>query len=622
MDAWSNIVLSVVSSFYEDQRKIVMEFLTSGLSASFVGTFLWLIILWVADRIGNITFKVLKLDLNDLSAQEVRLFAVGTGLIFISLEVLFLGLFHELSRLSLIIFLVLTLLISLAIRPLNPKLLLDALSIKFGNLLEKLIFCFIVLVFLMAWIQAMAPPIGNDALAYHLFYPKEFILQHKIFYVENARESLWPFQTEMFFLLGLLLQGTSMVQAVHWSFFILTALAIHAFALRYFGSFAAMIAVLIFVLCPAAFAQSGHAYVDLVLAFYVFLAVYAFMLNGILPMHSAALLSGIAAAGALSTKYLGISAAATLFFLWVISTKVNLKGLGLWILGAVLFSSVWYLRSWWVIGNPVYPFFSKIFGSGLDFDIAANVGMGKRWIDFMKFPWNLTMYPNNFGGESVGPLFLIFTPCLIFRIRSLSKQAIYFVLFTVVYTFLLFKQSQHARFYLSVVPFLSVAAAIAFCSLQGIWLKRAGFFCLGIVLLIHSGVYVYRLRNCWKVVLGQETAQNYLAKFERSFEGYRYFKEHASADTKIFNSAEVRAFYNENPGMIFDSIFLRQSLQKSGRTLEDYLDKERFQYIWLQEGSDPALFQYVQRKGYSQVFRYDATERPTTFHYLVFETKS
>jgi len=600
-----------------------MEFLTSGFLVSLEASVLWITVLWISGRMGGGVLGACHLELSHhLTAQELRLFSVSLGLILVSLGILLLGLCRHLTVTATAIFLAIALLLSFAIKPSQNYFSLHSLLPKFNEVWEKPIFYFVILVFLMAWVQAMAPPIGNDALAYHLFYPKEFIHHHKIFYVPDARESLWPFQTEMLFLLGLLLQGTSLAQAIHYSFFVLTAIAIHAFVLRFFNSLTAIIAALIFVLCPAAFAQSGHAYVDLALAFYIFLAVYAFALTDSLLEDHAAVLSAIGMAGAVATKYLGLSAAFVLTSLWFVKSKARPKTMAAWIFGITVLSGLWYLRSWWVIGNPVYPFFSKIFGSGLEFDIGANVGMGQGWMDFIKFPWNLTMYPGAFGGESIGPLFLLFIPCSLIHIKYIEHRTRYFLIFTVFYTFILFKQSQHARFYLSIVPILSVATATSFsvCVKRGMWLRRVSITCLAAVLFLQCGVYAYRLRNNWRVVFGIESAKDYLLKAERSFLGYLYLKEHARHDDKIFNSAEVRAFYNESPTMKFDSLFFRQSLEKTHQILEDFLDQNKFAYIWLmKEISDPELFKYVNSRGYTLVYSYSATERPTTFNYLIFK---
>ena len=77
-------------------------------------------------------------------------------------------------------------------------------------------------------------------------------------------------------------------------------------------------------------------------------------------------------------------------------------------------SGFWYIHSWAAIGNPVYPFFPDLFGgSGFKFNIGVNAGMGNNLPAFLKLLWNMTMYPRNFGGEMMGPLFLMFVPLLL-----------------------------------------------------------------------------------------------------------------------------------------------------------------------------------------------------------------
>jgi len=374
------------------------------------------------------------------------------------------------------------------------------------------------------------------------------------------------------------------------------------------------------VFCPAAFAQAGQAYVDLSFAFFTFLTIYAFCLNEAIGERRAAVLSGLFCGGALATKYLALSLAAVLALLWVIRSKERLRTFAYFVLSSALVSGIWYVRSWVVAGNPVYPFFPEIFGRGIAFDAGAGVGMGKGLLDFLKFGWNVSVHPESFGGEMIGPLFFLFLPLLLLPVEKKSSRAFYLFLFSFLYIFLLFHQSQQARFYLSLVPLLAVGVGVSVANLTGKkgFLRTIGILVFVAVLFLHAGVYVYRLRNSWPVILGLESPKDYLSRFERSFNGYLYFQKNAKPDEKIFNFADVRHFYNANPGMLHCTPAFRAWLKAENKTIPDYLNEHPFEYIWLREDSEFHLQEYALSHGYRLVHAYEQREGAGLFRYQVF----
>ncbi|OIO37745.1 MAG: hypothetical protein AUJ71_04630 [Candidatus Omnitrophica bacterium CG1_02_49_16] len=599
-----------------------MEFLTAGIFSSLWSTALLVVVLFAAGRMGRLLLGCLGCKKEDFVWNEALLFSWGIGLIFLSLAVLAIGLTGLLTRTSLVVLIAFLILVTSFFKHLNPfeinKILSSDLT-RWGQLFIAAV-SFVVI---LSWIQAVMPPIGNDALAYHLYHAKEFVLHQRIAYVPYSRESLWPYQTEMLFTLGLALQGTLLAGLFHWIFYPLTAALIFSFCLRHHSLRVAQIASLIFLLTPAAFAQSGHAYVDLSLTFFIFLALYAFSLKDSLGGVKAALLSGLCMGGALSTKYLGLSAFVALLALWIWDERKNVKVLICYTVSAGAVSVVWYLRSWWLIGNPFYPFFSRWFGGhGFDFDIGAGVGMGTDLPATVLFLWNLTLRPWNFGGESMGPVYLMFTPLAIALIPRARQRMLGMAGFAVFFFLILFHQSQQARFYLALTPCLSVAAASVIYSFLGkkTWTRPviAGF--LTVILALHLGIFFYRLRSAWPVLFGKESAENYLMIHERSFRGYWFIKNNAKTGERLFNTAEVRYFFNPMlNGMIYDCTPLRLDLQGKHLSMEQFLEKEKFSYIWTFDDTAADVRHYIATHKYKKVYSYDFTEKLAAFHYDIYQ---
>ncbi len=605
-----------------------MQFIGAGPIVALWATTLLLIVLFAAFRVGSLMLQLLKLPDTTLTKREHVLFALAAGLVIVSLTILGIGSFGLLTRPYVCAALCFFMIAPYSVSSKRPpcQLVLTSGSVRSAAQV-KFFWILTIPVFFFSWIQAQMPAGGTDALAYHLFHPKLYVLQQKIFHMppEFNRESLWPYQTEMLFTLGLLLQGTLLAQLFHWVFYILTSAAVFMFGERFFGRSLAYLSALVFIFTPAAFAQSGYAYVDLSLAFYTFLALYVLLIasygNCVRPWF----LSGFFAGGAAATKLLGLGCVLILFLGALIVTRINWRVLLCFALGCFVASGVWYLRSWIILGNPVFPFFSSLFqGNGWHHEISEGVSMGKDFKAFLLLPWNMTMYPRNFGGEMVGPFFLLFLPLFFVQsIRKSSRVLASLALFAVFYGGFLFTQSQHVRFFLSVLPVISVAVGVSLelCMRRRGPLRHAVMAVLALVFLTHMGIFVYRTRDCWPVAIGKMSARDYLLAYERSFKGNDYLLRHMQASEQLLYSAEVRYFYNDNKNVVWDCYPLRLVLTQKGMTLTQFLSGKQLDYVWLGDDTTQELWDYVRDRDYELAYQYQFIEKPTTFNNYIYRLK-
>lgn len=551
-----------------------------------------------------------------LSLLEVFLFSSASGFGLLSLLLLVLGV-AGLIRLEWVI----GTLVLVAVIGRWPSKIRPGFSGSGQTGFAKILWIWMGLLLAGSWIQALAPPIGTDALSYHLHHPKLFIEAQQMYFIPRARESLWPYLTEMLFMIGLMIQGTTLAQLFHWIFYPLTTAAVYAFALRFYGRREAVLAAVFFLLCPMGFAQSGHCYVDLSLAFFTFLIFYGFALKSQIEEGRAAALSGWAAGGALATKYLGLSSAMIATAFWLFRSRRRWRNTVLFLLVAGLVSAGWYVHSWIRSGNPVYPFFPHIFGTGLDFDISEGAGFSKGLPDFLKFGWDVAMYPRVFGGEVFGAQYLIFVPLLVFYWKGAKRVSREMAVFTLIYTFFLFKQSQYARFYLSVAPFLAVGSAVALSEIlkeKNRLSKAAAVGAFALLIVLQSGIAWHRLGSVWGVVSGRQSGEAYLMEKERSFKGFLYIRDHAKPGDTVLNSGDVRHFYSAHPGTVMDTLFLRKELKEQEKTILDLLKEKQFDFIWHQD--DPEVEAYAKEAGYEAVYAYDFTEGPKTWRLTVYES--
>lgn len=593
-----------------------MAFVHTGVWDAVTSLGLAALVLFACRGTGSAVLERFGIKNGLMSPQETSLFGTALGILFLSLTVLALGSFKVLTRMNVWIVVCVFLALSLTDRPRRTPFhtALDYFRKNRG------LGAMVAAILFLAMLQTLLPPTANDALAYHLEHPKEFILYHETIYLPFTRDSLWPYQTEMLFTLGLLLQGTTLAQLFHWVFFPLVTFAVYYAGARFLGAEAARWGAFVLALTPAVFAQSGQAYVDLALAFYVFMSFYLFLIYRESRSGRLAFLSGLLMGGALGTKYLGLASSLVLaVMICIVSPKKTRDG-SVFAAGAAVAGGVWYLRSWAVSGNPVYPFFYKFFGGhGFPSHIAEGVGMGNGPGPLFSFPWNITFHPAPFGGEVLGPLYLALVPSVFLFGDRMKKPLAWALVFCAGYGTILFHLSQQVRFFLSLAPVLSFIAGYSIVCIfeAGAAVKKTTMALLAIVAALHLGAFIERVREAPGVILGQISPEDYLSRKERSFKGFRYLETHASVRETLFNSAETRLFYNPGLQMVYDGPLLRQYLAKEGRSVTAYLDAKRFDHLWLSEDSDPEVASYASSRGYKSVYSYEFTEAPKTFRYSI-----
>ena len=264
----------------------------------------------------------------------------------------------------------------------------------------------------------------------------------------------------------------------------------------------------------------------------------------------------------------------------------------------------------------MYPFFSSIFAArGFESGFADGVGMGYDGISFLMLGWNLTMSSARFGGESIGPLYLMGLPLLLFGIRQIDKRSFYLVLFALFYGVFVFFNSQLIRFFIPclAIASLGVAGAIGQFFVRKDLLSRVGRVIIIAAILLEAGINGYHILKSARVLIGLENVPVYLEKYERSYLGYRFLNEKVPYGSKIFNAAEVRRFYNGQPRMVFSSVPLELKLKAQGWSLPDYLAAESFDYLWLSHDARKFFWDYARQHSYQKIFSYRFKEGPKVF---------
>ncbi len=267
----------------------------------------------------------------------------------------------------------------------------------------------VIVPFLMVmWLGSMSPDADFDVGTYHYQGPKEYFQNGRITFLPHNFYTNFPFLTEMFALLGMVLHGDWYWGAIAGKCALfgcvpLTALGLYAAGRRWFSEAAGLLAAVVYVTTPwidrvsiIGLSEGGMTYFLFATTFAAMLAVER--LHAGLPAGRWVLLTGLLAGSGMGCKYTGlmqvvIPAAIGLgVAAWIyrrgISPRSKVEGpksedaesqasferpwtldLGLWTKSLAIFAAgvaitigPWLLKNVAFTGNPVYPLGYNIFG--------------------------------------------------------------------------------------------------------------------------------------------------------------------------------------------------------------------------------------------------------------------
>ncbi|MEW6095881.1 MAG: glycosyltransferase family 39 protein [bacterium] len=558
-----------------------------------------LIFILLSFGIGHMIFKFFKLQVSPL---ETFLFSTGLGfgiLMYLTFLLGICGLLYQWIFYTLLV--VIGLFTIKELWEFIPSLKKRKPGVKSKNsspLFELSLKCILFFLLSLCLICSLTPDVAWDAAVAHLNIPKIYILAHKICFVPYNLCSNIPLNIEMLFTMVMLcVKGPILPKLVHFTFGILILLIIYSFSLRYFSHRIGLLASLIFLVNPVVIFEISIAYIDLGLSFYYLLALYGFFCwldsnnkNWLLLM---AIFSGIS----LGIKYtavfgvftLGIGILLKFYFVEHLSFPKILKKLTWFSIISFLFLLPWLIKNYLMTGNPVYPMLYSIF-DGKDWEAELSDqfakfihagGMGRKWLDYLMLPWNLTIH-GNYGHEHfdniINPLGLIFVPLLLF-IKKIDKKIIYLLGYFFSFLFLWALYSQQMRFLLPILPLISLISAYVIESLplQGKLLKK---LYPGILVII-LGIFIsntmphtvgigndFGVANNLPVVLGVESKDSFLLRTFAPYDTFKYINDNLHQDVKILFLWENRGFYCDRE-YVSDSVFEASWILKMVREVKE-----------------------------------------------------
>jgi hypothetical protein len=245
----------------------------------------------------------------------------------------------------------------------------------------------------------------------------------------------------------------------------------------------------------------------------------------------------------------------------------------------IIVGSPFYIKNWVVTGNPVYPFFYWIFdGKGWEPEQARlydffvnNLGAGRKLLDYLLLPWNLSFHAKmgspQFDGL-LGPIFFLILPFAL-GIRKLETSSKIILVYCAI-TFMFWAGSaQQIRYLLPIFPFLAILTG----NVLTYYRKRVIIFVILTIFLTGSLAFnAYHIVqdflkiNPVKVVIGTENRGSFLSRMLPSYGIFQFANQNLPQESKVF------LIYMKNWGFLCDLDYYSDSMFES-YTIQKILSK-------------------------------------------------
>ncbi|MFQ5976401.1 MAG: ArnT family glycosyltransferase, partial [Candidatus Hydrothermarchaeales archaeon] len=377
--------LSHFSSVQPGTKQLIVETLKFHWVPVFLSqlpyVFYALILNFIAILIGNRILRYLKVDFDSNISKII--FSIPLGWSIYSIGIFYLGVSKLLYKEAIYCFIMLLGVLSiLEIKRFFRE--WKALTIISRYKIDKtdLICLPLIIIFItLQLVMSFSPVWTIDSMVYHMALPKLHIKQHTLVHVPGFLYGTLPAHTGMLYLLGLITSSEILSKLFSLSISLMFLISTFSIGNRYFsrevGYLAAIITMLSIPLFPCYFSQP---FADASFGLFSLLGIYAFFMWIEEKKDGSLYLSIFCCASAAATKIQGLFFVLLFFagFLVYASGRLKmnrqfrakdganlriLRKLAWFILVVGIIALPWYVRSWWLTGDPVFPFLYDYLGA-------------------------------------------------------------------------------------------------------------------------------------------------------------------------------------------------------------------------------------------------------------------
>lgn len=238
-----------------------------------------------------------------------------------------------------------------------------------AGLANAVVFVLAAFAVAVAFNQIVVPPLGIDALSFHLPAVAAWIQSGSIWgihvYLPDVSPGHYPNNGDVMLLAAVLpWRNEFLVHYAMYPFFVMTGVAVYGLGreLRARRSSATVAACLVLAVPAVAVAALVSTLVDAVLLFTFATGVLFLARHRRTGLTAELVLAGLSLGVAFGTKWYGVSAVACVILVWAVATARadgsvrRALGQGAALVGLIaLAGGLWLIRNWIASGNPLYP---------------------------------------------------------------------------------------------------------------------------------------------------------------------------------------------------------------------------------------------------------------------------
>lgn len=474
---------------------------------------------------------------------------------------------------------------------------LNNLNIRNIGIVDLVLGASIPILLLPPLLEVFTPPYSWDALVYHLTVPRIYLEHQGFGYIPLNVYSNMPMNIDMLYLICLRFFDDVIAKMLHCALGLLLGLGMINFSRHYLRSWRPGAGATIILLTnPMVNYEYGVAFIDVGMAFFMFIAFYS-ALKSMTSHESRArvdwlILSGLFCGFLTGAKYTGIFSAFAILavllsgVIWKrkLQSSYNTKT---WVIAVVIiFWCVASLLSPWLIknvvftGNPLYPMFYSLFG-GKDWSIYMSrqlidwqhsIGQGRTIIDYFLLPiriFTISKYDyKHFAGPMCPAILVAFGVSLLVCPRE-HRRWFWLLIVGFIGFFIPWSLgAQQVRFLIPAIPLLALASALFIAGAKKTtWQKNLILSVLVIILIF--GIYYnfpqfrMNLKNL-PMIFGKETRGEFLSSRVRSFRCFKYLEQVTDKNDTIVFLYENKGYYLRRPfladGMYETSFFIDRAV--------------------------------------------------------------
>lgn len=411
-------------------------------------------------------------------------------------------------------------------------------------------------------INAMAPELEPDAIAYHLGLVSEYVrlgrFPRRVGFYEMLPQGL-----EMLFVPAFAFGRHSAARLVHCAFLLATIPLVRRIAQRLELPDSVALAALVLYFCAPVTGITGtSAYTDAGGVFFVLATFYLLLVwrdtGDVRYLLPAGLTAGFCYAIKLPGALVVILALAFLLSYESLShqlpshaRKQVVLPLALLSIAALAVAAPWILRDLIMTGSPVAPLFNRFFPNPY-FHLSTERGMAASLGSLGNLPPWRVLYELIAGGAfqgTLGPAFFALPLALL----ALRRRAGRLAWLAAVCLALPWFWNTGARFLMPSLPFLALALVMVLPR-PALWacMVVQAVACWPQIISLYHPAYTWRLERIpWRAALRLQSEQDYLSRLINEYQVARLIEDRTQPGERVFSLTAVATAYTDRPVLVF-----------------------------------------------------------------------